>query len=120
MKSGYRNEIERDNEMASKFTKGPWVAGWGDGLTGPRMANMTGWDALFPVHVMDGEYGTPVVALSMKDTSHIANANLIAAAPDMYEAMSEFVRRVDAGEVRSIKTYNSFKAILAKADGETQ
>jgi hypothetical protein len=46
-----------------------------------------------------------------------ANANLIAAAPEMYKAMTEFVHRCEIGEVRSVKTYAGFKAILAKADG---
>lgn len=31
---------------------------------------------------------------------------------DMESAMAEFVRRVDAGEVRSTKTYKRFKAVL--------
>ena len=38
--------------------------------------------------------------------------------PEMYEAMQEFVNRVDRGEVRSTATYNKFKTILAKARGE--
>ena len=45
----------------------------------------------------------------------IANALLIAAAPDMFGAMTEFCRRVDAGEVRSVRTYTAFKAILGNA-----
>jgi hypothetical protein len=47
----------------------------------------------------------------------LADCHLIAAAPDMAEAMAEFCSRVDAGEVRSTKTYAQFKAILAKARG---
>lgn len=41
---------------------------------------------------------------------------LIAAAPDMREALAEFVRRVDAGEIKSRKTYSAFKAILARTE----
>lgn len=48
------------------------------------------------------------------------NGRLIAAAPDMAEAMQEFIDRCDRGEVRSTKTYNKFKAIMQKARGETQ
>lgn len=44
-----------------------------------------------------------------------ANATLIAAAPEMLEAMQEFVDRVDKGEVRSTKTYSKFKSIITKA-----
>lgn len=49
-----------------------------------------------------------------------ANARLIAAAPDMLEALKEFVARVDRGEVRSKKTYTAFKALIAKAEGAAQ
>jgi len=44
-----------------------------------------------------------------------ANAKLIAAAPEMFEAMKIFVERCEKGEVRSTKTYNSFKEIIKKA-----
>lgn len=37
---------------------------------------------------------------------------------EMYEAMQEFVDRVDKGEIRSNRTYNKFKSILAKARGD--
>jgi hypothetical protein len=47
-----------------------------------------------------------------------ANALLIAAAPEMYEAMNEFCERVEKGEVRSTKTYNKFKEILKKINDE--
>ena len=47
-----------------------------------------------------------------------ANARLIAAAPDMLEALQEFCRRVEAGEIRSKRTYAAFKALIAKATGE--
>lgn len=60
-------------------------------------------------------YGGIVVCESVSDRD---DARLIAAAPEMYYAMAEFCRRVDAGEVRSVKTYAKFKAILAKIDGE--
>lgn len=48
------------------------------------------------------------------------HARLIAAAPEMYEAISEFVARCEAGEVRSKKTYAKFKAILVKAEGRSE
>lgn len=44
-----------------------------------------------------------------------ANALLISKAPEMLEAMQEFVDRVDKGEVRSNRTYNKFKQIIKKA-----
>lgn len=58
-----------------------------------------------------------VIAQSLEGCSS-ANAALIAQAPNMYSAMQEFVDRVEAGEVRSKKTYAKFKSILAAARGE--
>jgi hypothetical protein len=53
---------------------------------------------------------------NQKETAEVeANANLIAMAPELLEAMIEFVERVDKGEVRSTKTYNKFKELIAKA-----
>ena len=48
------------------------------------------------------------------------DAHLIAAAPDLYAACEEFVRKVDAGEARSTRSYAAMKAALAKARGETE
>lgn len=45
----------------------------------------------------------------------LETATLYAAAEDMKAAMEKFVARVEAGEVRSKRTYAEFKAILAKA-----
>lgn len=45
----------------------------------------------------------------------LANARLISVAPELLEAMIEFVERVDKGEVRSTKTYNKFKELIRKA-----
>lgn len=44
-----------------------------------------------------------------------ANAQLIAHAPEMLEAMQEFCDRVERGEVRSKKTYALFKDLLTRA-----
>lgn len=44
-------------------------------------------------------------------------AQLAAAAPDLLEAAREFVRKVEAGEARSTKSYAAFKAAIARADG---
>lgn len=54
-----------------------------------------------------------------KDTAR-ATANLLSAAPEMYEAMKEFCERVERKEIGSVRTYEKFKAILAKADGITK
>lgn len=94
----------------AKFTKGPWVKDYG----------MT----LGHIKSINNAHGglTPTVCMySMRfinEKEMQANAHLIAAAPEMYEAMQEFVNRVDRGEVRSTATYKKFKSILAKARGE--
>jgi len=46
-----------------------------------------------------------------------ANARLIAAAPDLLAACAEFVRKVECGEARSIRSYRQMKAAIAKAEG---
>lgn len=45
------------------------------------------------------------------------NARLIAAAPELYEALAEFVAGADAGHV-SVEADNAARAALAKARGE--
>lgn len=46
------------------------------------------------------------------------DALLIVAAPELYAACAEFVRKVDCGEAKSVKSYAQMKAALAKAGGE--
>jgi 3,4-dihydroxy-2-butanone 4-phosphate synthase len=76
----------------SKHTPGPWLYG---------------------SHAIQAQSGEMV---ARTDTAmRVQDARLIAAAPEMAEAMLTFVARVDAGEVRSKRTYAAFKAILAKA-----
>jgi len=41
---------------------------------------------------------------------------LIAAAPDLLEACKEFVRKVDCGEARSVRSYAQMKAAIRKAE----
>ena len=43
-----------------------------------------------------------------------ADARLIAAAPDLLAACEEFVRKVEAGEARSKRSYAQMKAAIAK------
>ncbi len=46
-----------------------------------------------------------------------SNARLIAAAPDLLAACKEFVRKVDAGEAKSTRSYAQMNAAIAKAEG---
>jgi hypothetical protein len=45
------------------------------------------------------------------------DCRLIAAAPELYEALSSFIAAADAGHV-SVETDNAARAALAKARGE--
>ena len=95
--------IRRYEQMSeSKFTKGEWTVEDG------RVVACGDFRIAYSYSGSNIPYTEPAKA----------NAHLIAAAPEMYEAMQEFVNRVDKGEVRSNKTYNKFKSILAKARGE--
>lgn len=88
----------------AKFTKGPWG----------RTTFANGQPRVYRI---GRDYKEADIAHT-HGSDDVANADLIAAAPEMYEAMQEFVNRVDRGEVRSTATYNKFKTILAKARGE--
>lgn len=48
-----------------------------------------------------------------------SDVRLIALAPEMAEAMEWFCHRVQIGEVRSVSTYARFRALLARARGES-
>ena len=110
--------------METKWTKGPWLIS--TPTQGYEVCTMHGlppqpsedgrgqtWVHIRPESLTrNGEWHWP------DEQEQLANAHLIAAAPDMADAMAEFCRRVEAGEIRSKKTYAQFQAILAKARGE--
>lgn len=59
---------------------------------------VTSWDSMPPEVYAEGEiYSTRVLAAKYKE---------------MEEAMTNFVKRVEKGEVRSTVTYSQFKSIL--------
>lgn len=96
------------NTTAEKFTPGPW--------------RLDEREELFPYHLYI-KGGEKLIASGMG--AHVgntpdlmkANARLIAAAPDLYDACKEFVRKVEAGEARSSASYKQMKAAIKKAIG---
>lgn len=89
------------------FTPGPWK------LNGEFVSANGHYDEPRIFSVADEDNPKYVASLAVgRNWEH--DGNLIAVAPEMYEAMAEFVHRCDIGEVRSRKTYAKFKAILEK------
>lgn len=122
----------------SKHTPGPWVAGWGRGLTGPTTPSVggaccggKGWET-FPV-----SRGTETIAICPVQTqgfgyrdkivgSAQANASLIAAAPEMLEALPDLSHVISwlengcdpAKAAVELRHYQSrIDAAIAKAEG---
>lgn len=56
--------------------------------------------------------------VGLNEEEDLANARLIAKAPEMYEALKWFVERVERGEVHSKKTYARYKSILEEIDND--
>lgn len=121
--------------MSTTHTKGPWVFGWSetDGLTGARCAPTVYLDKAdlavdIPVH----QGGRPIawVLSSLPDERAVPDARLIAAAPELLEAL-KLVTDVYAAmrETLSSKypadgwsaetmTIDAARAAIAKATGE--
>lgn len=101
----------------SKFkgTPGPWRM-----VGGIRGNNLTAW--IFgkdpsPGANRDVQIGKIIDAHVYKPhlERRLADFKLWSLAPEMLEAMQEFVDRVDRGEVKSKNTYTKFKSIINKA-----
>lgn len=109
----------------AKFTKGPWQ--WVNGetdeawngvdlvISGPSLRTVEYFDTIsnnkLPKFVIDFDEG-----MEYMDPDDAANANLIAAAPEMY-AMLQFLADNDSINDSSID--KEVLALLAKARGET-
>ncbi len=97
-----------------KFTKGPWTVGKRkDKNRGSAKAYIDGfsWDGLASVWVR-------LQNKDMDSDEGVANAHLIAAAPDLYAALAEIMhmRSTAAGVTR--EAADRARAALAKARGE--
>lgn len=86
----------------SKHTPGPWV------LSRARHNN-----SLF-VRESRNPCATAVARIGITHVDHDANARLIAAAPELYEALRGVLRVADRATVE----FDAARAALAKADGD--
>lgn len=91
--------------MSTKHTSGPWFF---NELNGQ----------------ITNDEGTPIGEAfdnldsgndSIDDLPSASNGHLMAASPDLLLACLEFVRKVDAGEAKSTRSYQQMKAAIAKA-----
>lgn len=103
----------------AKFTKGPWYCEPDDFIGGAALTSEAREGMVEIAAISDAYIDEDPLSLGDFESEQQANAHLIAAAPKMYEAMQEFVDRCERGEVRNTRTYEQFKAILAKARGES-
>ena len=100
----------------AKFTKGPWKANFDD-YTKPYVAILNE-DNVVIAQIPDGEVirGDATI-LGIENIE--ANINLIAAAPDMYDALEEVWRILDSTMPLSRDNRaDRIKRILCKARGE--
>lgn len=102
----------------AKFTKGPWVS-YGSGVATeayglkPDRTYGHGCGATFVCCLNDGEYH------EYKDREEQeANAHLISAAPDMYEALEDAAMEIRHLARGTTDSYDAIMALLAKARGE--
>lgn len=110
----------------AKFTPGPWVVGYKSLTVGiPENAKIGGFEKLFDVRGWGYFTGLGHGALGISEEEatsiQIANANLIAAAPELYEALAETERYFSNADGLDEDEYyyrHRVMSALAKARGE--
>ena len=83
----------------TKFTPGPWIVAqpsWYD------------WQAEYKIYKHDGNFP----ALFNQPEIHAANARLIAAAPELYEALQKVL------DNETSQDFGAISALLARIDGD--
>lgn len=91
----------------SKHTPGPWR--YGRHIDGYRSIDADGWNSLALVIEFDEDDNA--------DPEGIANAFLIAAAPDLYEALEELLD-IEGPQPGTAAWADKTRALIAKAKGE--
>lgn len=90
------------NNKIIKHTPGPWVAHISE-YKEHSIRNESGQTLISEVQLFDADEQT------------LANAKLIAAAPELLAACIEFVRKCDVGEARSVRSYKQMSEAIKKA-----
>lgn len=94
--------------MNAKHTPGPWEIANGEGVVVYGQPIRT-----YEVSARDGSFWIAQVQHAVHPTIGAENAHLIAAAPEMYEALEWITKNCDG------PAFGKAKAALAKARGET-
>jgi hypothetical protein len=94
-----------------KHTPGPWMYRHRESASGIRIEVYSEQDGIIATCNWQVSYRKSVVA------HMVANAQLIAAAPDLLKACREFVSKCECGEARSRRSYAEMKAAIEKAEG---
>lgn len=89
------------NTTVEKFTPGPWA----NDSRGEKLVGSNGKQV--------GVYGLYVYGSLQRTEETEANAKLIAAAPEMYEAIKNYIAAVEDGEV--VEQFDALKAAIKKA-----
>lgn len=119
--------------MSEKHTPGPWVIGFHDG-TGSGAEEDSGAYVTVPTHpttsdaetilVVRGgtnDWGGAVGVVGRTQAEKEANARLIAAAPDLLEALNKITDQMDRNRGRcDVATYNLACDAIEKAEGEAE
>ena len=96
----------------AKFTKGPWCISEGEGFSADLPAG-------YVIDYVENGLGDTVAMVATKEKfpfdNLTANAHLIAAAPELYEVLSDAMER--GGSIQMC-LYDKALAALAKARGE--
>lgn len=92
-------------------TPGPWA------IYASSVADQAERSWMKGVTIYSAPTGKRIADTCWLNSSNDHNARLIVAAPDLLAACKEFVRKVDAGEARSTRSYAQMKAAIAKAEG---
>ena len=109
----YRKIMRRRIMNEAKFTKGPWNRNiWTNGrrsiikYTDASMTYAREVAEIWPTHNED---------------EFLANQNLVAAAPEMYEALSSYFKQaqLNGSQIAGEQLYPLARAVLEKARGES-